>query len=990
MVIQGAPGLPDRIPPTSQLPATAQPHQHQRRQTPDIAQQAPLRRHRLSEVLSAPARTESYRAPTLRPKQARRHPVAKLTKILQSTDPVSETDANAAFEILIPVVEADPAAEFATETAGSVIERCRLDDSRPLAHVLDWWFVVTTGRPTANGGAHLLPESLEKSVRGRMAVVLNLGGATSVASWLDKRRQLDSVLIDLEGHLKLDQHSTFKLPGEHQTWSWFVGLLAEPLEALRANRPASRPEIDWRELEKTLRDNGVEAGSRRYTQTKKRCQRVADDLASTIALQHEVEPWVPRQPPPLITEVPSEFKHAVGHLAGALLRPLLTVNAAPTVDREKVADNLETAARGGDLSGRYKLAQVIDAWGAQTGLKIPSLEGELKRHRRLMRAVRRLEAKPTTPRDLMEDINLHVLDNDLEEAEAALERLQNELARRERAHLARQQFEGLRLKLQESSLRDDAGWRERIENIEIRLESSDPHDMAREIGAAQTEISRQLDAMVHSQQEVLRELGAMLKPLGADDLQVREWERRIAELERRGGRGASELKSQIDNTLERMRSGCRTAAEERLQHVSRILTEERDDFSREDAGNFASRLSEIEALLGTETVSDEDLTDARDGAARLFRDVNDHRIHRWQAEQGEERLLEHLLDFCRGTLDFDAQDVRRLYVSLKTRPFVILAGLTGSGKSSLTRMYAEALGANNSNGRFRRIAVRPDWIDQTEVLGFVNPVSGSFVPGWLAETVRDCERDPDRLHFVLLGEMNLAPVEQYLAEWLSALEEARSGSTDVRLPLYSSSLKPANADDWPSSLRLPNNLIIVGTVNVDETTRPLSERVIDRANVLLLSVDMSNAHHAANGEPPRPWHLAVSEWRKVCTPEPSNEHHEFLVEIAAILRQANIGVGLRAHVELERFVANANKILDPEVALDWGIVQRIIPKIRGFKGHLTDTLNELLEEFEGVGAEQSAAIVKRWTSDRYSDDEFLDGTDPRLALARISSDYDRD
>ncbi len=235
--------------------------------------------------------------------------------------------------------------------------------------------------------------------------------------------------------------------------------------------------------------------------------------------------------------------------------------------------------------------------------------------------------------------------------------------------------------------------------------------------------------------------------------------------------------------------------------------------------------------------------------------------------------------------------------------------------------------------------MRPDWIDQTEVLGFVNPISDTFVPGWLSETVRDCEREPDRLHFVLLDEMNLAPVEQYLAEWLSAIEEARSGSEDVQLPLYSYALAPRNSDEWPHSLRFPDNLIIIGTVNVDETTRPLSERVLDRANVLLLNVEVSDRHHKRNGEPPAPWHVAVAEWREICRTEPSDDHHEFLVEIADILRQASIGVGLRAHLELERFVANAAGILDDEDALDWGIVQRIIPKIRGFKGHLAEVLS---------------------------------------------------
>ena len=909
--------------------------------------------------------------------------MTRLTKIIRSTEPITETDANAVFELLVPVVEIDPSAEAAADAAGDIVSRCALSDDRHLSHVLDWWFVVTTGRASANGGAYRLPESLHENVKDHMNAVTQLDVALPAAAWLDKRRQLDSMLADLDETLKLDTYGAVKLPGEWESWSWLVTLLEETAGRLRENRRAERAEIDWKKLEQVLRDSGVKAGSRRYKEMLKRCREATRQINQIVDLQLEVEPWVRRPTPGLLDEIPSELKHAVGPLAAALLRPILVAKAAPTVDRTEITEGIDAAARRGDRRGRYKLARVVDAWCAQTGLSVPSLEEEIRRHRVLEAALGELRAKSTTPSEGIDEIEFFVLDDNIDEAEKALQRLQQDISRRERAELARSQLEGLRRKLHDSSLSQDTGWLERVADIESRLESDDPHEMAREIGAAQTELSGRLDEMLQEQQEDLRLIAAPLRDLRATDSVVRDWERRIGELERRGGRGASELKQGIEEELQRLRERCRLSVEENLAVVETILTEERDDFSDEDLGYFANWLSEIAGWLEESDLSDAQLTEARDRADELRAEVEDRRIHRWQAEHGEGALVEHLLRYCRGTLDFDPMDILRLYVSLKTRPFVILAGLTGSGKSSLTRTFAEACGANGSNGRFRRIAVKPEWIDQTDVLGFVNPISEYFVPGWLAETVRDCERDPDRLHFVLLDEMNLAPVEQYLAEWLSAIEEARSGSEDVWLPLYSSALTPKNADEWPHRVRFPENLIIVGTVNVDETTRPLSERVIDRANVLLLSVEVSERHHQPSGQAPAPWHVGVAEFRKVRTNEPSNELHDFLVAVADILRQASIGVGLRAHIELERFVANAEGILAPEIALDWGVVQRIIPKIRGFKRNLVESLRELLEEFDDVGAEQSMAIVRRWLDDSISDDEFLEGTDPRLALARI-------
>ncbi|MYJ81107.1 MAG: AAA domain-containing protein [Acidimicrobiaceae bacterium] len=910
--------------------------------------------------------------------------MAKLTKILRGTDPVSETEANQVFELLVPVVERSPGADDALDAAAGVIGRCPLSKDRPLAHVLDWWFVVTTGRASANGGAHRLPESIDERARGPMAAVAQLSATVPAAEWLDKQRQLDLRLKGIDNDLSPDAYGAVKVPGERDAWKWFIDQWRPATERLRNGCRAEIIEIDWRRLETELRAGSVEGGSKRFRELQKRCREADNRLRATVHLQHAVEPWTGQRSPDLIGEVPSSVRYAVGHLVEALLRPILSASAAaPEVNGANLAVGLEAHARGGDARGRYRLARVVSDWCEETGKDIPSLQEEMQRHRALTAALELLGTKPEVTDDGIDEVRLAVLEDDLEAAEEALARLREQVERAERAGQARAQFEGLRRKLNESVLSDDDAWKERLDDIRARMETGDPRELAAEIGTAQRSLGEALDKMVENQQENLRELTEPLRILGAPDARVRDFERRIDALEQRGGRGAGGLKHELENALAELRSQRRADIQGSLAEIDRILTTEREDFSDDDLGLFLNRRSEIEALSQTEGTSDRDLAESLEVAEDLQREVEDHRIYRWRADEGEDALLEHILESCRGALDFDPLDVKRLYVSLKTRPFAILAGLTGSGKSSLTRTFAAALGATTANRRFRRVAVRPDWIDQSEVLGYVSPVSDQFVPGWLSETVRDCEHAPDRLHFVLLDEMNLAPVEQYLAEWLSALEEARSGSEDVRLRLYSPDLAPKNRDDWPPQMVLPDNLVIVGTVNVDETTRPLSERVLDRANVLLLNVEISNSHHESNGSPPPPWHVGMTEWTSVCATEPSDKHHDFLVEVAHILRESNIGVGLRAHLELERFVANAEQILDPETALDWGIVQRIIPKIRGFKGHLVGTLGELLEEFEAVGAEQSASVIRRWLDERVSDDEFMDGTDPRLALARI-------
>jgi hypothetical protein len=264
-------------------------------------------------------------------------------------------------------------------------------------------------------------------------------------------------------------------------------------------------------------------------------------------------------------------------------------------------------------------------------------------------------------------------------------------------------------------------------------------------------------------------------------------------------------------------------------------------------------------------------------------------------------------------------------------------------------------------------------------------MSRRFEPGWLAEVIRDCERQPDRLFFVLLDEMNLAPVEHYLAEILSAMEEFRAGSSDVRIPLYVQGADPVNADEWPHELRYPPNLGLIGTVNMDETTRPLSERVLDRANVVQLSVQWTNRHHL--GGPVgtgQPLLVPFDEWNRLVTTRPADHYHDLLVEIAERLHDVGIGVGLRAHIEVERFLANSAGVLDDTEALDVALLQRFIPKIKGFKRDLADALADVREDLDGAGVRRCVAVLNHWLSDIVPDDEFLDGTDVQVGLVRAT------
>jgi len=205
------------------------------------------------------------------------------------------------------------------------------------------------------------------------------------------------------------------------------------------------------------------------------------------------------------------------------------------------------------------------------------------------------------------------------------------------------------------------------------------------------------------------------------------------------------------------------------------------------------------------------------------------------------------------------------FVSIKTKPFIILAGLSGTGKSRLVRTLAyqfnniatDLVDRKNPPTNFQLIKVKPNWHDSSDLLGYESRISGKdrFVATDFIRFIVKAYQHPDTPFFLCLDEMNLAPVEQYFAEYLSAIETRRVNDGKIKtdalingklLTKYADKLNGVDAsyelwnelelDDTEiqnelkaNGLGLPSNLIVMGTVNMDETTHSFSRKVLDRA-----------------------------------------------------------------------------------------------------------------------------------------------------------------
>ena len=210
----------------------------------------------------------------------------------------------------------------------------------------------------------------------------------------------------------------------------------------------------------------------------------------------------------------------------------------------------------------------------------------------------------------------------------------------------------------------------------------------------------------------------------------------------------------------------------------------------------------------------------------------------------------------------DTKDIKPIYrpyiTAIKSKPFLLLAGISGTGKSRIVRELARACWDVNSAEykahkpkNFEMVQVKPNWHDSSELIGYVSRVNGErFVVGPFLKFMVKAIQDPEHPYFLCLDEMNLAPVEQYFAEYLSVIESRKLTNEGVVTdPIID--YEPTDAyhdlitqlfgdlDDSERSLYLkqeggkrltiPQNLIVVGTVNMDETTFSFSRKVLDRA-----------------------------------------------------------------------------------------------------------------------------------------------------------------
>ena len=304
--------------------------------------------------------------------------------------------------------------------------------------------------------------------------------------------------------------------------------------------------------------------------------------------------------------------------------------------------------------------------------------------------------------------------------------------------------------------------------------------------------------------------------------------------------------------------------------------------------------------------------------------------------------------------------IKRFAYSLMAKPFVILSGLAGSGKTQLALAFAKCL-SENIEEQVCTVSIGADWTNREPLLGYPNALNkDEYVKpeSGVLQLLMRANEDPTKPYFLILDEMNLSVVERYFADFLSTMESGEE------IKLWDN-----DEGNVPKEIELPKNVFIIGTINVDETTYMFSPKVLDRANVIefkiapdemdeylgkKVNINLEKAYSACAD-------MAVDFVNKAKSQvEKDEKNKDILLSFFKELKEVNAEFGYRTVNEISRYLHfnddDENGIKGDE-AIDTAIVQKLLPKLHGSRKKLEPVLKQLWK-LCFTGADRDLVIAK--------------------------------
>ena len=446
---------------------------------------------------------------------------------------------------------------------------------------------------------------------------------------------------------------------------------------------------------------------------------------------------------------------------------------------------------------------------------------------------------------------------------------------------------------------------------------------------------RELEALKNTHQELVNETDQLT--------QARD---RSRELASEAHREADEANEARDAALQKAKQA-EQELKDQAREVAELKTQHDDLRAKVEALTSLKETLEgwAEQLQDTPETSDA-LTDLQTPPTVL----TVSRFEKEQPKQTEAAALDRFEHYLQDVgLQFSQRRVYAFHTALKTAsisPLTVLAGISGTGKSELPRRYAEGMGLH-----FLQMAVQPSWDSPQDLFGFYNYLEKRYAATDLSRALvhLDHRNHPQqakpykgRMLLVLLDEMNLARVEYYFSEFLSRLEVRRSVDAD----------NPASRQQAEVTLDLgggqerrdqrvfvDGNVLFVGTMNEDESTQSLSDKVNDRSNVLRFGRPKGMGNQALNNQAQgasgflkhetwQSWHQTPDHLAQ----ENQQKLREWIDRLNTALSELGRPFGHRVSQAIESYVSNypgedpTKRLKD---AFADQIEQRVLPKLRG-------------------------------------------------------------
>jgi hypothetical protein len=320
-------------------------------------------------------------------------------------------------------------------------------------------------------------------------------------------------------------------------------------------------------------------------------------------------------------------------------------------------------------------------------------------------------------------------------------------------------------------------------------------------------------------------------------------------------------------------------------------------------------------------------------------------------------LVNFVVNYARDSrlhLYYTPEDIATFIAGLGTTRLTILQGMSGTGKTSLPKIFAEAVCGNCD-----LVEVESAWRDKNELLGYYNEFSRVFTPKKFTLALYRARLFPQRPTFIVLDEMNLSRIEYYFSDFLSLMEheEHRREIKLLGTPLYRKRegrrYRYMGLSEG-TTIKIPANIWFIGTANRDESTFEISDKVYDRAHTMNFNKRAPKIR--SMGEPIPQRYVSAGEFRRLFEDAKSSVHFEIesypvIGEVEALLAPYNISFGNRIANQIEDFVRiYAACFGGTEKAITDGLERILLSKVVAkleFKS--VDNKEELAEEFERLG-----------------------------------------